>query len=200
MISKCLRGFIKAVPGNVLIGGDFSNVEGRGIAWLAGEQWKLDAFARCDANPDLPDMYERTYAKTFNRDPNNVTKEERQIGKVEELAFGYQGGVGAFRTMGKTYNVRGGEVARRSRRSPDGFQIVTETRSTTSSSAGATRIRAIKQYWYDLQARDRRGARARRDHEGRRRWAAGHVPQARLVPVVPAAVGPHALLPVPGRV
>ncbi len=105
MISKCLRGFILAGADRAFLGGDFANVEGRGIAWLAGEEWKLAAFRECDADSELPDMYERAYAKSFGIDPRTVTKEQRQVGKVEELAFGYQGGVGAFHTMSKTLGV-----------------------------------------------------------------------------------------------
>ena len=150
MISKCLRGFIHAAPGKKFVGGDFSNVEGRGIAWLAGQDDKLDAFRECDANPDLPDMYERAYAKTFNRDPHSVTDMERQIGKVEELAFGYQGGVGAFRTMGKTYGVR--VVAKITPEiQKKGGLIVTEQQADEFKSGWRAAHPKIVDYWYALQ-------------------------------------------------
>ena len=154
MISKCLRGFIHAAPGKVLMGGDFSNVEGRGIAWLAGEQWKLDAFRECDANPSLPDMYERAYAKTFNRDPRSVTKEERFVGKVEELAFGYQGGVGAFRTMGKAAKILVvKEVTPKivAKAKAMGGQVVTEAQADEFKHGWRAAHLRIKAYWYALQ-------------------------------------------------
>jgi DNA polymerase len=152
MISKCLRGFIKAGSGRALMGGDFANVEGRGLAWLAGEEWKLEAFAECDFSPDLPDMYVRAYAKTFNVNPSAVTKEQRQIGKVEELAFGYQGGVGAFRTMGKNYNVlvvpkiTEGILHRRK-----GALVITEAQADDFKRGWRDAHPRVKQYWYDLQ-------------------------------------------------
>jgi len=110
-VSQCTRGFIVPAPGNRLMGGDWSSVEGRGIAWLAGEDWKLDAFREQDADPTLPDMYELTYAKTFGIDPRAVTDEQRQVGKVEELAFGFEGNVGAFRSMNEKLADELGDVA-----------------------------------------------------------------------------------------
>ena len=98
MISKCSRSFFIAPPGRKLIAGDFAGVEGRGTAWIAGEEWKLRAFREADAKTG-PGIYELTASKTLGIPVESIKNPspERQTGKIEELAFGYQGGVGAAR-------------------------------------------------------------------------------------------------------
>ncbi len=153
-ISKCLRGFIHAAPDKVLMGGDFSSIEGRGLAWLAGEEWKLQAYREIDADPELPDMYERTYGVTFGVDPAKVTKTQRQVGKVEDLAFGYQGAVGAFRSMSKAGNilvvskVTSAAVKKAERM---GLQIFTEKQVEGFKNGWRDGNPKIVQYWYDLE-------------------------------------------------
>jgi len=93
------RGIIIAPEGKVLQGADYSSIEGRGNAWIAGEQWKLQAFR------DGADMYKLIYAKAFGILVEKVSKGQRQQGKVMELALGYQGGVGAFLNMAAAYNM-----------------------------------------------------------------------------------------------
>jgi DNA polymerase len=107
LLSKCLRSFFVAPRGKRLVSGDWSSIEGRGQAWFAGESWKLRAFADADAKRG-PGIYELSYARMFNVPVESIKNpsEERQVGKVCELAFGYQGGVGSFHVMAKTYGVK----------------------------------------------------------------------------------------------
>jgi DNA polymerase len=98
-ISLCLRGMITASPGNRLVVSDFAQIESRVLAWLAGDLSKLQAYI------DRLDIYKVNAAAAFKVGYDDVTKEQRQIGKVIELACGYQGALGAFQEFSKVYEV-----------------------------------------------------------------------------------------------
>ena len=103
-IGDAMRSLLEAPEGLFFVGGDFSNIEGRGNAWLANEEWKIKAFVDFDNGIGF-DLYKLAYARAFGLDPATVDKNGRQKGKVMELALGYQGGVGAFQTMAKNYRL-----------------------------------------------------------------------------------------------
>lgn len=109
-VAKCMRAMLIAAPGKKFVSGDFSNIEGRGAAWIADEQWKLDAFRAYDRG-EGHDLYKLSYARSFGLDVEAVGKPGRQIGKVQELALGYQGSVGAYITMAAGYGIKPAQVA-----------------------------------------------------------------------------------------
>lgn len=104
LASSTIRSCITAPEGSKLVVSDLSNIEGRVQCWLANETWKLKAFSDFDKGEGY-DLYKVAYAKAFGVHPKDVTSAQRQVGKVLELAMGYQGGVGAFVTFAEVYNL-----------------------------------------------------------------------------------------------
>lgn len=98
LASNTIRSVISAPIGKKLVVSDLSNIEGRYSAWLAGEEWKLQAFRAFDSGTG-PDLYNKAYAHMFRIKPEEVSKEQRQIGKTLELSMSYAGGVNAFVTF-----------------------------------------------------------------------------------------------------
>jgi DNA polymerase bacteriophage-type len=100
VVGDCSRSMICAAPGHTLIGADFSSIESRVLAWIAGEDWKLDSYRRYDATRDPRDEpYCVTACKIFGKPAGIFTKDspERNVGKTCDLAFGYMGGLNAWR-------------------------------------------------------------------------------------------------------
>lgn len=103
IISDCLRAMIVAQEGHDFIAADFANIEGRVLAWLAGEDWKIQAFKDYDAGTG-PDLYLVAAGGMYGRPPSEM-KPHRQEGKCNELGMGFGGGARAALTMARTYNV-----------------------------------------------------------------------------------------------
>jgi len=102
--ANALRCAIVAAPGNELVVADWSNIESRVLAWIAEETWKLDAYRALDAGTGQ-DLYKLLFAQFFGKPIEEVDDQERQSGKVSELAFGFGGGVGALVTMAAVYEM-----------------------------------------------------------------------------------------------
>jgi DNA polymerase bacteriophage-type len=133
IVGDCSRSMITAAPGCVLIGADFSSIESRVLAWIAGEDWKLDAYRRFDATRDPRDEpYCETACKIFRVPSGSYTKDsqERGVGKTCDLAFGYQGGLNAWRKF-----------------EPVKF---TDAEVETFKTEWRTAHPKIKQFWFDI--------------------------------------------------
>lgn len=127
-IADSLRGMIVAEPGNDLVAVDFSAIEARVLAWLAGQESVLDIFRTHGK------IYEHAAAGIYHVPMERVTKDQRQIGKVGVLALGYGGGVGAFQSMARVYGVK-----------------VPDAEADEIKSAWRAVHPAIVSYWYDLE-------------------------------------------------
>lgn len=104
IMSSAVRSVLRAKDGCELAVADLAGIEGRKAAWLANEEWKLQAYRDYDAKIG-PDTYKLAYARAFNISPDDVDSYQRQIGKVMELSMQYGGGVGAFVSLAAGYGL-----------------------------------------------------------------------------------------------
>jgi DNA polymerase len=91
--------FTASDPAGRLIVGDFASVESRGLAWQGGEEWKLQSYRWGQ------DLYKVQAGLIFGKPAIDVTKDERQIGKVGELACGYGAGPDAVKAFASKMGV-----------------------------------------------------------------------------------------------
>lgn len=95
LTASTVRSCIIPEAGHKFVVADYSNVEGRGLAWLAGEDDLIEVFV------NGVDVYKKLASTVFNVAYEDVTKDQRQISKAMVLGLGYAGGVGAFVTFAK---------------------------------------------------------------------------------------------------
>lgn len=127
-LSQLIRTAFIPKLGYKFIVADFSAIEARVIAWLSGETWRMDAFARGD------DIYCASASRIFGVPvvKHGINGYLRQKGKVAELACGYGGSVGAMKAMGGS-NMTDEELK----------QIVTDWRQASPH---------IVQLWWDVES------------------------------------------------
>ena len=96
VLAELIRTAFVPAPGKKLIVADFSAIEARVIAWLAGEQWRMDVFKNGG------DIYCASASQMFKVpvEKHGINGHLRQKGKIAELALGYGGSVGALKAMG----------------------------------------------------------------------------------------------------
>ena len=100
VIGDTTRLMVCAAPGRTLIGADLSSIESRVLARIADEQWKIESYRRFDTTQDPRDEpYCITACRIFRVPDGTFNKDspERKVGKVCDLAFGYQAGLNAWR-------------------------------------------------------------------------------------------------------
>jgi DNA polymerase len=103
VLKLMLRPALVPAHGHVFVVADWSAIEGRVNPWLAASatgEAKLDVFRR------RADPYKVNAATTYGVQYSDVTDDQRQVGKVQELALGFGGGAGAFEAMARGYGVR----------------------------------------------------------------------------------------------
>ena len=107
IFSQLVRTAFIPSPGNRFVVSDFSAIEARVIAWIAGEDWRLDVFK------NNGDIYCESASRIYHVpvEKHGVNGELRQRGKVAELALGYGGSVGAMKQMDTTGSVPEEEMA-----------------------------------------------------------------------------------------
>ena len=105
-VTDVLKGMLRPalIPNTnkTLVVADWSGIEARVNPWLSNSDAgieKLSLFARGE------DVYKVNAAATFHVPISEITSDQRQIGKVQELACGFAGGVGAFAAMGRAYGI-----------------------------------------------------------------------------------------------
>lgn len=129
ILSQLIRTMLIAKPSHKFIVADFSAIEARVLAWLAGEQWRMDAFR------DGADIYCASASHMFGVPvvKHGVNGELRQKGKIAELACGYSGSVGALISMGAL------DMGLKEDELPD---LISDWRNSNPN---------IVKFWYDIE-------------------------------------------------
>ena len=102
VLKGMLRPALMAPKGKHLIVADWAAIEARVTPWASRSNSGADKLAIFERGEDV---YKHNAAATFGVPYAQVDKDQRQIGKVQELACGFAGGIGAFAAMGRAYNV-----------------------------------------------------------------------------------------------
>ena len=140
VLSQLIRTAFVPHKGCRFVVADFSAIEARIIAWLAGEKWRMEVFA------EGGDIYCASASKMFGVpvEKHGVNGHLRQKGKIAELALGYQGSIGALKAMGADKLGLSDEEL---------LKIVDSWRRASPH---------IKQLWYDVDAAALEAVRERR--------------------------------------
>lgn len=129
LVQLIRTAFIPSAESTHLTSSDYSAIEARVVAWLAGEKWRMDVFRSAQAK----DIYKESASRMFKIPIEEIDSKTRQKGKIAELALGYQGAVGALETMGAI------DMGLTHAELPD---LVTSWREANKS---------IVKFWYDIQ-------------------------------------------------
>ena len=145
VLKGMLRPALVPAAGKHLVVADWAAIEARANPWLSGVgDAKLDLF-RTGA-----DVYKVNAAATFGVAVDKVDKEQRQIGKVQELACGFAGGVGAFAAMGRAYGVLLPESD--ARRMVDGWRRANPWAPTYWQALESSYLRAMRNKGHEFKA------------------------------------------------
>jgi DNA polymerase bacteriophage-type len=101
VLGDIARATVCAASGHVLMAADFGAIESRILAWLSGEEWKLETYREFDrTNDKAKEPYRVVAAKMLRKNnPAGLSREERNKGKAGDLACGFGGSVGAWRRI-----------------------------------------------------------------------------------------------------
>jgi DNA polymerase len=94
-VGDIARAMICAAPGHRLLIGDYSGIESRVLAWVSGQQSKLEQWRKFDRTGDANDDPYVVIGRALGHPESTA----RAAGKIADLAFGYQGGVGAWKNI-----------------------------------------------------------------------------------------------------
>lgn len=100
-LQTCIRSMLIPEPGQIFFVSDYSAIEARVLAWLAGEESKLDVFRTHGR------IYEHTASLIYKKALEDVTYDERFVGKTGELSLGFGGGAKAYIKMAAKYGIEG---------------------------------------------------------------------------------------------
>lgn len=129
LISGCLRSVFVASPGHDLICSDYSSIEAVVLAVMAGEQWRIEVFR------NQGDIYAESAARISGIPvaPDGSHPLRKKVGKIAELASGYQGSVGAWKRFGANEHIGSDD------------QILQAVRQWRTQSPNIVR------FWYDIE-------------------------------------------------